>query len=58
MDILPFSPDQFGGIIVEPNTLPESPDAFREALGLSLERTGKQTGSRLVWLDVPIGAPR
>lgn len=55
MDILPFAPDQFGGIIVEPNTLPESPDAFREALGFSLAHW-KADGSRLVWLDLSIAA--
>jgi 8-oxo-dGTP pyrophosphatase MutT (NUDIX family) len=55
LDILPFTPDQFGGIIVEPNTLPESPDTFREVLGSSLAHW-RAEGSRLVWLDVPIAS--
>jgi 8-oxo-dGTP pyrophosphatase MutT (NUDIX family) len=54
MNILPFAPDQFGGIIVESETLPEDADAFKEALDTSLAHW-RSDGARLVWLDVPIG---
>lgn len=53
MEVLPYSPDQFGGIIVEPATLPDDPAAFRQQLDHSLNVwTGE--GYRLVWLDAPI----
>jgi 8-oxo-dGTP pyrophosphatase MutT (NUDIX family) len=52
MDTLPFSPDQFRGVIVDAEHLPEDA-AFATALIHSLE-TWKREGFRLVWLDVPI----
>jgi 8-oxo-dGTP pyrophosphatase MutT (NUDIX family) len=53
MDILPFAPDQFGGIIVESETLPDEPGEFRAVLDASLAHW-RGDGARLVWLDVPI----
>src|SRR5438105_4702102 len=53
MEVLPFSPDQFGGVMVERETLPEDVDAFRTQLDHSLS-TWRDEGFRLVWLDVPI----
>jgi 8-oxo-dGTP pyrophosphatase MutT (NUDIX family) len=53
MDVLPFSPDQFGGVIVESDRLPEDPAEFATLLSGSLE-TWRAAGSRLVWLGVPI----
>ncbi|MBV9168810.1 MAG: NUDIX domain-containing protein [Chloroflexi bacterium] len=53
MEVLPYSPDQFGGIIVEPETLPQDPEAFRKQLEHSLN-TWTGEGYRLVWLDTPI----
>jgi ADP-ribose pyrophosphatase YjhB (NUDIX family) len=53
MDILPFAPDMFGGVIVEPNTLPLEADVFREQLAASLAHW-RADGARLVWIDVPI----
>jgi 8-oxo-dGTP pyrophosphatase MutT (NUDIX family) len=52
MDTLPFSPDQFGGVIVDSERLPDDA-AFAAALGPSLE-AWTAAGFRLVWLDVPI----
>jgi 8-oxo-dGTP pyrophosphatase MutT (NUDIX family) len=53
MNTLVFTPDQFGGIIVDPKQLPEDPAAFETALSQALE-TWKSEGFRVVWLDVPI----
>jgi 8-oxo-dGTP pyrophosphatase MutT (NUDIX family) len=51
--ILPFAPDQFGGVIVESQTLPDDADVFRSALAASLAHW-RTDGARLVWIDVPI----
>src|SRR5437899_1384746 len=52
MDLLPHSPDQFGGIIVDSDGLP--PDAtFGQTLQSSLA-AWRSDGRRLVWLKVPI----
>jgi 8-oxo-dGTP pyrophosphatase MutT (NUDIX family) len=53
MNRLPFAPDQFGGVIVDPKQLPEDPATFESALSHALE-TWKSEGARVVWLDVPI----
>lgn len=53
MDILPFSPDQFGGILVETETLPSDPADFRASLGASLDHW-RADGARLVWIEVPL----
>ena len=49
---LPFSPDQFRGIIVKSDELPDDA-TFAGALPRSLE-AWRAEGFRLVWLDVPI----
>ena len=53
MDTLANSPDQFGGIIVESEQLPEDAEEFGERLQTSIE-TWRADGRRLVWIDVPI----
>src|ERR671928_190787 len=53
MEVLTSSPDQFGGVLVDTETLPGDPDAFRELLGRSLE-VWRAEGKRLVWIDVPL----
>lgn len=53
MDTLPFSRDQFGGVIIDSEQLPEDSAEFAAVLGRSLE-AWKSEGFRLVWLDVPI----
>ena len=45
-------PDQFGGIIVDSNQLPDDADEFAERLGTSLN-AWRSEGRRLVWIDVP-----
>jgi 8-oxo-dGTP pyrophosphatase MutT (NUDIX family) len=50
---LAFSRDQFGGVLVTPDQLPEDPAAFETALGNSL-KAWKAEGFKVVWLDVPI----
>jgi 8-oxo-dGTP pyrophosphatase MutT (NUDIX family) len=52
MEVLEHAPDQFGGIIVETDPLPEDVDEFRERLRYSMDAWQKD-GKRLVWLDVP-----
>jgi 8-oxo-dGTP pyrophosphatase MutT (NUDIX family) len=52
-DGLAFSPDQFGGAIVDPEQLPEDAAAFGTVLAQSLE-VWRSAGHRLVWLDVPL----
>jgi 8-oxo-dGTP pyrophosphatase MutT (NUDIX family) len=51
--VLAFAPDMFGGVIVEPENLPENGVVFEAALRRSLE-TWKSGGVRLAWLAVPI----
>jgi 8-oxo-dGTP pyrophosphatase MutT (NUDIX family) len=53
VDVLAFSPDQFGGVIIETDTLPENADEFANALSRSLE-SWRSAGHRLAWLDVPL----
>jgi 8-oxo-dGTP pyrophosphatase MutT (NUDIX family) len=53
METLQFSRDQFGGVIVDSEHLPDDVAAFAAALAHSLE-TWQAEGFRLVWLDVPI----
>ena len=53
MDILPFSPDQFGGILVETETLPEDSNDFEAALAASLDHW-RSDGARLVWIEVSL----
>ena len=50
---LPFSPDQFRGVLIDSDQLPEDPTAFKFALTQSLESWTAE-GFRLVWLKVPI----
>jgi len=52
MQPLDHAPDQFGGIIVDVEQLPEDVAEFTERLGHSLE-VWRAEGRRLVWLDVP-----
>ena len=53
MDVLPFAPDMFGGVIVESDELPADAAQFGPALRGSLE-TWRAAGHRLVWMRVPI----
>ena len=53
MDTLASSPDQFGGIIVDSEQLPDDVDEFAERLRNSLN-LWREEGRRLVWVDVPI----
>ena len=53
MDTLAHSPDQFGGIIVDSERLPDEADEFAERLHASMD-AWRGDGRRLVWIDVPI----
>ena len=53
LQTLPFSPDQFGGVIVDSAALPDDVTAFTAHLRDSLQ-TWRQDGFRLVWLDIPL----
>jgi hypothetical protein len=48
-DTLAFSPDEFGGVIVDSEQLPADVQEFETALGHSLQ-TWRSAGHRLVWL--------
>ena len=54
LDTLPFAPDQFRGVLVDAERLPEDAGVFAAALARSLA-TWEAEGFRLVWLDLPIG---
>ncbi|HEX8969810.1 MAG TPA: NUDIX domain-containing protein [Chloroflexota bacterium] len=53
METLAYTPDQFGGIIVDAARLPSSVDEFSARLHYSLD-TWRSAGYRLVWLKLPI----
>jgi 8-oxo-dGTP pyrophosphatase MutT (NUDIX family) len=53
MELLEYAPDQFGGVIVDPDRLPADAAEFAQRLDHSLE-TWQASGVRLVWIDVPI----
>jgi 8-oxo-dGTP pyrophosphatase MutT (NUDIX family) len=52
-EALTFSRDQFGGVIIDPDQLPEDAEAFAAVLHQSLD-AWRTDGIRLVWLGVPI----
>ena len=52
-EVLPFSPDQFGGVIIDSANLPSEVADFSARLHHSLEAWRKD-GFRLVWLDIPL----
>lgn len=54
LDVLANTPDQFGGVIVDPEQLPLDAIQFTTVLRRSLD-TWRSAGRRLVWLDVPLG---
>lgn len=45
--------NQFGGVVIEPQTLPSSPDEFKAQLEFSLEQWCSE-GHKLIWLEVAI----
>jgi 8-oxo-dGTP pyrophosphatase MutT (NUDIX family) len=53
MQTLASSADQFGGVIVDTEQLPEDADEFGVALDRSLD-AWRSAGRKLVWLDVPL----
>jgi 8-oxo-dGTP diphosphatase len=53
IDVLANAPDQFGGIIVDPEQLPTDAAEFSAALDRSLAEW-RAAGHKLVWLDVPL----
>ena len=53
MEVLEFTPNPFGGAVVNPEALPEDPGAFRQRLRHSLN-TWKADGLKVAWLEVPL----
>ena len=53
MQVLEFTANPFGGVVVAPEKLPEDPNAFHEQLAHSLG-TWKAEGFKAVWLEIPI----
>src|SRR5262249_8431358 len=53
MNFLEHAPDQFGGIIVDDEHLPDDPQTFAEQLRFSMD-CWRAEGRRLVWVKVPL----
>jgi 8-oxo-dGTP pyrophosphatase MutT (NUDIX family) len=53
MDTLAHEPDQFGGVIVDSESLPDAIEDFTARLQYSLN-TWRENGVRLAWLRLPI----
>ena len=51
--VLEHKPNPFGGVVTDPEKLPEHPLEFKQALHESLE-TWRTRGVLVVWLEVPI----
>jgi 8-oxo-dGTP pyrophosphatase MutT (NUDIX family) len=51
--ILPFSPNAYGGVVIDPKALPADTGVFLPSLVESLE-SWKQEGFVYVWLEIPI----
>ena len=51
--ILEHKPNPFGGVVTDPQRLPDDPRQFRQALQESLE-AWRSGGVLVVWLEVPI----
>ena len=52
--ILEHKPNPFGGVVTDPERLPDDPRRFSQTLQESLE-TWRSAGVLVVWLEVPIG---
>jgi 8-oxo-dGTP pyrophosphatase MutT (NUDIX family) len=57
MDLLQHAQDQFGGVIVDPNHLPEDVAEFTTRLDRSLV-SWRSEGVRLAWVNIPIDRAR
>ncbi len=51
--ILEHKPNPFGGVVIDPQRLPEDPRQFKQALHESLD-AWRSTGVLVVWMEVPI----
>ena len=52
-EILDFSPNQFGGVVVDAEALPSDPAEFGARLAASLA-SWRADGFKVVWLDIPL----
>ena len=52
-DVVEARKNQFGGMVADPDALPEDPREFRRRLDFSL-REWKAEGIVAVWLEVPL----
>lgn len=57
MQVIPFTTNPFGGIVVDPKALPEDPETFKEQLHQSLG-AWRSAGYLVAWLEVPIARAR
>ena len=53
MDILSFNTNPFGGVLVDPMTLPQDPQGFRSQLAYSMDEWTAE-GYKVAWLEVPL----
>ena len=54
MDTLEYRPNQFGGVVTDPDRLPWDPEEFKSALRDSLD-TWISEDYKVVWLEIPLG---
>jgi len=53
MEILSFNTNPFGGVLVDPLTLPQDPHGFRSQLAYSMDEWIAE-GYKVAWLEVPL----
>ncbi len=53
MEILSFNTNPFGGVLVDPLTLPQDPQGFRSQLTYSMDEWIAE-GYKVAWLEVPL----
>ena len=53
MEILSFNTNPFGGVLVDPLTLPQDPQGFRSQLAYSMDEWIAE-GYKVAWLEVPL----
>ena len=53
MELLSHTTNPFGGVLTEPDALPEDPEVFRAQLNHSLD-SWRGEGYRLAWVEIPL----
>jgi len=53
MELLEANPNPFGGIVINPEPLPDDPKIFQTELAHSLD-AWRDENYKVVWLEIPI----